>query len=75
MSDDLDQGAHGWHKSSHSATENECVEVGQMPAPDAVAVRDTKKHGAGAVLAFTPEAWGDFIGDLKADDRLTGGHL
>ena len=60
----LDQGASGWHKSSFSADQNECVEVGALPSGD-VAVRDTKALGAGDVLGFTAEAWTSFVADVK----------
>jgi hypothetical protein len=60
----LDQGASGWHKSSASTDQAECVEVGAFPAGD-VAVRDTKAAGIGPVLGFTAEAWAAFIADVK----------
>jgi hypothetical protein len=62
----LDQGALGWHKASYSADQNECVEVGSVPAgTDVVAVRDTKAKGSGPVLAFSREAWSAFVADVK----------
>ncbi|WP_031072049.1 DUF397 domain-containing protein [Streptomyces sp. NRRL WC-3742] len=73
----LDQGAHGWHKSSYSGNEAECVETGLFPAGSlrTVAVRDTKAGGTGPVLGFTAEDWTAFIAELKTSDRFTGGTL
>ncbi|MBC3841903.1 DUF397 domain-containing protein [Streptacidiphilus sp. 4-A2] len=65
MAPHLDQGAYGWHKSSASGNQNECVEVGSFPA-GGVAVRDTKAIGAGDVLGFTAEAWAAFVADVKS---------
>ncbi|MFJ6381592.1 DUF397 domain-containing protein [Kitasatospora sp. NPDC092039] len=49
-----------WFKSSHSGTEGgNCVEVAL--APGTVRVRDSKDK-AGPQLAFTTEAWADFVG-------------
>ena len=64
MAPHLDQGAHGWRKSSASGNQNECVEVGEFPAGD-VAVRDTKADGRGPVLGFTTNAWTAFVAELK----------
>ena len=64
MAPHLDQGAHGWRKSSASGNQNECVEVGAFPAGD-VAVRDTKADGEGPVLAFAADAWSAFVADVK----------
>ncbi|MFI2606630.1 DUF397 domain-containing protein [Kitasatospora sp. NPDC018619] len=48
-----------WFKSSHSGTEGgACVEIALVPG--AVRVRDSKDK-AGPQLAFTPEAWADFV--------------
>jgi hypothetical protein len=46
-----------WRTSSYSNIGGECVEV--ATAGDVVAVRDTKDR-AGAVLAFSPDAWQRF---------------
>ncbi|MGW1173234.1 DUF397 domain-containing protein [Kitasatospora sp. NPDC002543] len=49
-----------WFKSSHSGTEGgACVEIALTPGT--VHVRDSKDK-AGPQLAFTAEAWADFIG-------------
>jgi hypothetical protein len=52
-----------WRKSSRCA-HGDCVEVGSRPAA-AVAVRDTKHHGTGPSLVFSPAAWRSFIADVK----------
>ncbi len=52
-----------WFKSSHSGTQNDCVEVAFVPG--GVGVRDSK-NPAGPVLAFTPEAWRAFVAGVKA---------
>jgi hypothetical protein len=53
-----------WRKSSYSSSNGgSCVETATLGA--AVAVRDTKDHGAGPVLRFTPRAWATFTTTLK----------
>ncbi|MFF7632413.1 DUF397 domain-containing protein [Kitasatospora sp. NPDC008050] len=47
-----------WRKSSHSGGNGACVEVA-VPAPLAVAVRDSKDP-AGPWLHFAPAAWHAF---------------
>ena len=46
-----------WRTSSYSNVGGECVEV--ATAGGAIGVRDTKDR-AGAVLAFSPQAWQRF---------------
>jgi hypothetical protein len=53
-----------WRKSSWSAYNGNCVEVGSLGG-GLVAVRDTKEAGCGPALTFGPEAWGSFINALK----------
>jgi len=48
----------GWHKSSYSGSQTECVEVAR--APQVVGVRDTKHQEAGA-LALSAVAWRAFL--------------
>jgi Domain of unknown function (DUF397) len=52
-----------WRKSSRCA-HGDCVEVGS-PRPALVAVRDTRHHGTGPSLAFTPAAWRSFVAEVK----------
>ena len=51
-----------WRTSSYSNNGGNCVEI--ATAEGAIGVRDTKDR-AGAVLTFTPEAWGRFAGRIK----------
>jgi hypothetical protein len=51
-----------WRKSSYSAQNGNCVEVGGLGR--AVAVRDTKDR-AGAPLTFGPESWRRFAARIK----------
>jgi Domain of unknown function (DUF397) len=60
-----------WRKSSRCA-HGDCVEVGSRPTVPAatvpaatVAVRDTKHHGAGPSLVFTPDAWRSFVAGVN----------
>jgi hypothetical protein len=43
-----------------------CVEVAFTS--DAVGVRDSKAHGSGPVLAFTPHEWRFFVGAVKCGE-------
>ena len=54
-----------WRTSSHSGANGSCIEIG-CPAPDTVAVRDSKDPG-GPSLAFNGGQWKAFTGSLKAD--------
>ena len=56
-----------WRKSSWSAYNGNCVEVGTL-RDGRVAVRDTKKAGCGPTLVFGAEAWGSFLASLKKGD-------
>jgi hypothetical protein len=54
-----------WRKSTYSSSNGgNCVEVGTA-AQAAIAVRDTKDHGHGLVLRFTPAAWAAFTSTLR----------
>ncbi|MGW5644013.1 DUF397 domain-containing protein [Saccharopolyspora sp. NPDC003752] len=53
-----------WRKSSHSASQSDCVEVGT--GTDVVGVRDTKDRDGGT-LVFQPQAWGSFLTAVKAE--------
>jgi Domain of unknown function (DUF397) len=52
-----------WIKSSYSGSQTNCVEVAVR---DRVIVRDTKDR-TGPVLRFTPAAWREFAGYIKAN--------
>jgi hypothetical protein len=53
-----------WRTSSFSGSNGgNCLESASVPR--AVLVRDTKNHGAGPVLRFTPAAWTAFIDQAK----------
>ncbi len=54
-----------WRKSTYSSNGGaSCIEVGQATT-HIVAVRDTKQHGRGPVLRFTPGAWRRFTDLVK----------
>jgi len=54
-----------WRKSSRSnGTGGDCVEVADLD-DGSRAVRDTKHHGNGPVLVFTPNEWAAFIYGAK----------
>jgi hypothetical protein len=54
-----------WRTSSYSGSNGDCVEVSE-DAGARVLVRDTKDC-EGPVLAFRPDTWRQFAGQLKAD--------
>jgi Domain of unknown function (DUF397) len=52
-----------WRKSSYSGTSGgSCIELGQSPR--GVLVRNTTDR-SGPVLRFTPDAWREFIAQVK----------
>ncbi|CAJ64974.1 MULTISPECIES: DUF397 domain-containing protein [Frankia] len=51
-----------WRKSSHSATQTNCVEIARVA--DVVAVRDSKDPD-GPVLVFTPSEWAAFLAGAR----------
>ncbi|MCC5697174.1 DUF397 domain-containing protein [Saccharopolyspora rectivirgula] len=53
----------GWRKSSWSAQETDCVEVGRTGG--AAAVRDSK-NPSGGHLEIPEEQWRSFIAGIKA---------
>jgi hypothetical protein len=58
MTDDLTNAT--WFTSSYSNSNSNCVEVAFLGG-GRVAVRDTKDHGTGPVLVFTPAEWTAFV--------------
>jgi hypothetical protein len=54
-----------WTKSSHSAPNNDCVEVAHS-VTNLMPVRDSKRP-TGPAIVFPAGAWTAFVADLKAD--------
>jgi len=52
-----------WHKSSHSGTQTNCVEVATLP-DGTRAIRDSKNPD-GPVLLFTPGEWNAFVAGAR----------
>lgn len=69
----LDPRVQLWRKSSFSAANGDCVEVGHRP-DGRIGVRDSKKM-SNSSIGFTPAQWRDFIVGVKIDfasrDNLT----
>jgi hypothetical protein len=58
------QGVTGWRKATYSnGGGTGCVEVGRVSGR--IAIRDTKNHGAGPVLAVPAANWAAFTAVLK----------
>lgn len=55
-----------WIKSSLSFANGNCVEVAFLPG-GGVAVRNSREPD-GAVLRFTPDEWGAFIGGTRTGE-------
>ena len=56
-----------WRKSTRSGNGgSDCVEV--AITPDVIGVRDTKDHGAGPVLMFSPAEWSAFTAAVKGGE-------
>ena len=56
-----------WRKSSHSNDEAACVEVAFLEG-GRVGVRDSKDHGTGPALVFTPSEWAAFVHAITAGE-------
>jgi hypothetical protein len=54
----------GWRKSSLSSAGDNCVEIG-FSDDGAIGVRDTKQHGEGPILVFSPAEWEAFLGGVR----------
>jgi hypothetical protein len=52
-----------WRKSQHSGNGGNCAEVASHAGR--VLIRDTKNHGHGPVLRFSPGAWQRFTDRIK----------
>lgn len=63
MSDSVDLNGLSWRKSTRSAQQGNCVEVG-TGLDGHVAVRDTKDRDGGALI-FTNAEWAAFLGGVK----------
>jgi hypothetical protein len=57
----------GWHKSTLSSGGDNCVEVG-LADDGTIGVRDTKQHGLGPILEFTPSEWAAFLGGVRTGE-------
>lgn len=59
-----------WHKSSHSASTGDCVEVAESPGR--AYVRDSKLGDRSPILAFDAGQWLAFLSDVRADRFAPG---
>jgi uncharacterized protein DUF397 len=57
-----------WRKSSYSAANGDCVEVGQR-VDGLIGARDSK-NAAMPALGFTPAGWQTFVGEVKRDQTV-----
>jgi len=56
-----------WSTSTFSGQDiGNCVEVAFVPGW--IGVRDTKQHGRGPVLAFTPAEWDAFLAGVRGGE-------
>ncbi|MEU8269916.1 DUF397 domain-containing protein [Sphaerisporangium sp. NPDC049002] len=61
----MDLGKLAWHKSTYSGTDDNCVEVANLPGGDR-AVRDSKNPSA-PMLRLGHSEWLAFISSVKND--------
>jgi hypothetical protein len=60
-----------WKKGAASVNNGACVEVAgleQEAGSMLIGVRDTKQHGKGPMLTYTPAEWEAFIAGVKANE-------
>jgi len=55
-----------WRKSSYSGNGGNCVEVAEHDG--LILIRDTKDHGHGPVLRYTPAEWRAFVAGVRAGE-------
>lgn len=60
-----------WRKSTYSGPDGNCVEVAFLGDGN-VAVRDTKDHGRGPILAFAPGEWNAFVTGVSGGELRHG---
>jgi hypothetical protein len=56
-----------WRTSSLSSAGDNCVEVA-FATDGSIGVRDSKQHGLGPVLEFTPGEWQAFLGGVAGGE-------
>jgi hypothetical protein len=56
-----------WRKARLSEANGACLEVARS-VHGTIGVRDSKQHGAGPTLDFTPREWAAFMQALRSPD-------
>ncbi|HET9257017.1 MAG TPA: DUF397 domain-containing protein [Pseudonocardiaceae bacterium] len=56
----------GWRTSTHNSNGGDCVEIDFTAT--GVEMRDSKAHGTGPIIDFTPTQWAAFLDDLSSGD-------
>ncbi|MFI6985870.1 DUF397 domain-containing protein [Embleya sp. NPDC050154] len=59
-----------WYKSSYTASNDQCVEIAELPALPAVAIRDSKNIELPA-SRVSATGWTAFVGALKSGTLVT----
>lgn len=59
----------GWRTSTRSSNGSDCVEVDFTAT--GVEMRDSKAHGTGPIIDFTPNQWAAFLDDLSGGGGAT----